>query len=334
MLSLQAALLNTNRCKILDNLPPQRPASSASPHAEIGASSVDIEFVVGPLPGEPEKEYESREVAYRGLTLPEPVRQLLASGEFEGVAGDALAACLAADRPLANELLRWCNAPLIGSEQPLQDLGQAAEQLGSGELARLAFLLYVRRLFLPDRQVDRYCRAVLWRHSLAVGGAAAMIARTCGVPSPNSAFLAGALHDIGLLASERLHGAAFANLVKHVDELSPMHEVEREQLGWDHAELGGEILRHWGLPRPIVAAARHHHAPEAAIEDRHAEAGVIACVALANHLCSRTGWSSMAVHNLQAPGGGVLQYLGVNAVRLTQIWQRLPHTLRDASSLS
>ncbi len=275
----------------------------------------------------------------RGLGVPELVRQLLAPGEPEPAGDDALRRCLTSDWSLAAPLLQWCNSPLISGPAgllvrpgPFDDLGDALEAIGRDEGARLAFLVFIRRMFLPDRQVDRYRRSVLWRHNLAVGAVAAMIARICGGLSPGDLFFAGALHDIGLLASERLHGATFRRLVADVDELSAIHEIEQERLGWDHAELGAKILQHWGAPAAAVAATQHHHAPERAIEERDAEAKSVACVALANHLCSRTGWSSLGVHNLMAPDGKVLQQLGIDAHGLTHIWQGLPQTMRDVSA--
>ena len=256
------------------------------------------------------------ELACRGWTLPDRIRELVSSGAGSG----ALAACLAADRKLASVLRRWRDSPLVRG--------------GTDEMTRLAFLAHVRRLFLPDRRVDRYHRETLWRHSVATAAVARMIATTCGGPAPGVAFLAAAVHDVGLLASERIHGASFGNLVANVDELSAMHEIERESLGWDHAQLGGEIVRHWGLPEPIVVATRYHHAPEIAVERDLPGAEVTACVALANHLCSRTGWSSMGIHNLPAPSGPVLQMLGIDAEKLTTIWSQLPPTLRDATTLT
>ena len=35
--------------------------------------------------------------------------------------------------------------------------------------------------------------------------------------------------------------------------------MERTVLGVDHAEIGGELMRHWNLPADIVAAVLQHH---------------------------------------------------------------------------
>ena len=45
-------------------------------------------------------------------------------------------------------------------------------------------------------------------------------------------------------------------------EQRPRCEIEREELGMTHAELGGHLLGRWGLPYPVIEAAANHHAPQ------------------------------------------------------------------------
>jgi putative nucleotidyltransferase with HDIG domain len=76
------------------------------------------------------------------------------------------------------------------------------------------------------------------------------------------AFAAGLLHDVGrLLLAARL-GADYGEI--HSASRStgvPIHVLERDQLGTDHAGVGGHLLAMWGLPPVVVdAVARHHDA--------------------------------------------------------------------------
>lgn len=263
--------------------------------------------------------------------MPEPARQLIASEDFFGRSTDGLARWLRSAPELAGRLLRWCNTSLLGGGAPFEDLDQAAAALEAKLLSRLAVLAHVREWYLPEARIDRFSRERLWGHSVAVAAVAQMIARTCLETDTSMVFLAGGLHDIGLCASERVHGAAFGALVADVDELSPIHEIEQERLGWDHASFGGQILRHWGLPEAIVAAARHHHDPLPAMAGPHA--ATVSCVALANHLCSRTGWSAMGVHSVPPPPGEALAPLRLTAEVLGQLWEQLPAVLRGAGEL-
>jgi putative nucleotidyltransferase with HDIG domain len=263
--------------------------------------------------------------------LPDGARRLIASGDFDGRANDTLVRWLASDPHLAERLLRWCNTPLYNLSRPYASLQQASVVMDSRDLARLAVLAFVRGLFVPDAVIEMYSRESLWRHSVAVGAVASMISRTCGRGQPSLVFVAGALHDIGLCASERLDQDSFAGVVAQIDELTPTCQAERDLLGWDHTEMGAEVLKQWGMPEEVQAVARLHHNCEQAVASRYAE--TIACVAVANYLCSRSGWSSMGSHNVAAPPEPVFRCLGIDADMLTVLWQQLYPALDSVSQL-
>jgi len=253
--------------------------------------------------------------------LPEGARRLIASGDFDGRANETLVRWLASDRELAQRLLRWCNTPLYNLSTPYETLDHAARVMEGRELARLAVLAFVRGLFLPNLQVDIYQRETLWNHSIAVGAVASMISRTCGSEDPSLVFVAGTLHDIGMCASERLDPDTFAEIVSEVDELSPFHEIEQDQLGWDHTELGAAILEQWGMPEEVQVAARLHHTPDLAMSGPYAL--TVSCIAVANYLCSRSGWAAVGTPNLAPPSQQVFEFLGIDAGLLTVLWQQL-----------
>jgi CheY-like chemotaxis protein len=78
----------------------------------------------------------------------------------------------------------------------------------------------------------------------------------------DSAYLAGWLHDVGELmllaaAPEQMRAAARDARASG----RPRHELEREQLGVTHAEVGALLLDRWDLPHAVTEAVIHHHAP-------------------------------------------------------------------------
>ena len=193
--------------------------------------------------------------------------------------------------------------------------------MDASELARLAVLACVRELFLPDVAIDQYRREALWNHSIAVGVVASMISRTSGCGDPSTVLVAGTLHDIGLCASERLAPTEFAAVIAQVDELSPIHEVEQELLGWDHAELGEAVLKQWGMPESVAMVARYHHQADDVLTGP--DGASVACVSVANYLCSRAGWTAAGRHYLSPPSQRVFALLGIDASLLTVLWQQL-----------
>lgn len=266
------------------------------------------------------------------FALPDGARRLIAAGDFNGRDNESLIRWLASDRELSRRLLRWCNTPLFNLSKPYASLEEASRVMDGRELSRLAVLAWVRGKFLPDRQVDIYRRGALWSHSMAVAAVAAMISRTCSCADASTVFVAGALHDIGLLAIERQDPDAFAAVLSEIDELSPTHEVERDVLGWDHCDLGAAVLQQWGLPEPIRLAALHHHAPEQVIG--HEQADTVACVAMANYFCSRSGWSSVEARTIVSPPQETFGQLGIDSGLLVVLWHQVPPALESIEGLS
>ena len=88
------------------------------------------------------------------------------------------------------------------------------------------------------------------------------LASLAGLEDPETAFVAGLLHDIGRLGLRT--GLRDQSLViehKAGSGRRPQLDVEREVLGYDHAYLGGGLLRVWGIPESIVQGVGFHHAP-------------------------------------------------------------------------
>ncbi len=273
-------------------------------------------------------------------------REVIRCGDFDGKGNRALADWLSDDRELCQRLLRWCNTPLYNLARPFRSLEEACGVMDGCELARLAVLASVRGHFLPDRQVDQYHRETLWSHSIAVGAAAAIISRTTGCGDPSLIFVAGSLHDIGLRASEQINPQALGAVMSLVDELSPIHEVERELLGWDHACLGEAVVRHWGLPEPVALVARYHHEPEQVLSGTWGDGAsgdgasgdgtwgdAVACVALANYRCSRAGWGTVGRQYLPTPSQPVFAHLGIDQGLLRVLWQQLYVALESVKLL-
>jgi putative nucleotidyltransferase with HDIG domain len=265
------------------------------------------------------------------LPLPDGARRLIAAGDFDGRENETLVRWLASEPQLASRLLRWCNTPLFNLSKPHKSLEDAAKIMKGSELAQLAVLAWVRGLFSPEKQIDIYSRECLWGHSMAVASVGALIARTCTSIDPSMVFVAGALHDIGMVASERLDPNSFEEVLSQIDELSPAHEVEREVLGWDHTQLGAAMLRGWGMPDEVCLAAEYHHAAHRCLESEHAE--TVCCISIANYLCSRAGWSSVGKHAIASPKERVFQHLGIDTGLLTVLWQQLYSSLDCVSRL-
>jgi HD-like signal output (HDOD) protein len=87
----------------------------------------------------------------------------------------------------------------------------------------------------------------------------------------------------------------------------PLHEVEQEILGVNHATAGAYLLGLWGLPYPIVEAVAYHHNPADIGETTFA---VASATALADSLVdSMTDPQTSTIDRAHLENLGVLESL-------------------------
>jgi putative nucleotidyltransferase with HDIG domain len=132
---------------------------------------------------------------------------------------------------------------------------------------------------------------LLWKHSTLAGPVTAALAKQSELDAdPDEAFTAGLLHDIGKNALANSHREAYEKVVARVyNEKLGFVEAERDEFGFDHAELGAHVAERWKLPSRLVTAIRNHHAPEEMVGLPPEEAELTALVAVSTACLTRNG---------------------------------------------
>jgi putative nucleotidyltransferase with HDIG domain len=165
---------------------------------------------------------------------------------------------LGRDPALVAQVLRLANAASFGHAGRVASLHDAVLKLGRQKLGMVMTATAV---------IDRFNAAAcpgfdlmaFWREAMACAMAAQALAVELGTDD-DLAFTAGLLHDLGrlVLAVHLPTIAAQALTLARLHDL-PLHVIERDLLGIDHAELGALVARHWGFPSVMVSAIAGHH---------------------------------------------------------------------------
>ncbi|HWD92411.1 MAG TPA: HDOD domain-containing protein [Verrucomicrobiae bacterium] len=180
------------------------------------------------------------------------------------VSNDDVVQVLKYDNVLTAKLLRACNSPYFGIEEPVSSVDQAVLIIGHEQILHIVLTL----AFGGTMAVPLAGYAVeaneLWRHSLTTAAAAEFIGSNVVEINidPHVAFTIGLLHDIGkLVLNQVLTPEHQARIQAGVARGLSRSEAEREVLGADHAETGGALLQAWNLPEDIIEAVANHHHP-------------------------------------------------------------------------
>ena len=196
------------------------------------------------------------------------------------------------DAALSARVLRCVNSSAYATRSKVTNLQQAVAYLGLNQVRNLAMTASVSELFKTDETIGTYRRAELWRHLVSVGICARLIAMRRKFQDFEDAFLAGLLHDIGIVLEDQHVHDVFCRMIRSLDESKTLIEAERKHLRFDHTGLGEKVAETWGFPEVVKATIRHHHA-SADYQDEGAN--IVRCVEVANLICTLKGTSSVGL---------------------------------------
>ncbi|MBN1908940.1 MAG: HDOD domain-containing protein [Pirellulales bacterium] len=196
------------------------------------------------------------------------------------------------DAALSARVLRVVNSSAFATRTQITNLQQAIAYLGLKQIRNLAMTASVSELFSKDEAIGPYRRSALWRHLVSVGICARLIAMRRKIHNFEDAFLAGLLHDIGIVLEDQHLHEPFCDVIRSLDESRSLIDIEREHLGFDHTLLAEKVAETWGFPEVIKAAIRYHHM---SVRYRGSEVPIVRCVEVANLICTLKGIPSVGL---------------------------------------
>ena len=239
-------------------------------------------------------------------------------------AGD-LAEIISQDPSLTAFLLRMVNSAFYSLPMQIDTISRAVTVVGVNQLSTLAVGTSVMSLFkdVPAEVLDV---EQFWKHSLTCGLIARRLCRITGKGDPERAFVAGLLHDIGqliLLQSEPERASAVLSHARARDVL--LYEEEKSLLGFDHATLGGMLLRKWNFPFVLVTSVLEHHHPKE--KQKEAEPGLVHC---AETIATGLGIGSSGEYFVQPPDPAIWASMELTADRMDEMIEDLDEELEES----
>ena len=198
----------------------------------------------------------------RLVSLPEVCLRVSEMLEDPNTTANDLGRVIGRDTGLTARLLKIVNSAFYGFQSRIETVSRAVTIIGMRELRGLVLAASAIEAFskVPNKVLNM---AHFWRHSVYCGVVAQLLAERCNVLHAERLFVAGLLHDIGkLIISHRLPEGAKQIMDRVAEEEILDFELEKEMFGFDHAEVGGELLLQWRMPEALFQAVRYHHNPQ------------------------------------------------------------------------
>ncbi len=163
------------------------------------------------------------------------------------------------DPSLAARTLAVANSPLFRGQSPCRTIDQALLRLGARNLRDVAIGVSAMSMFADAKGIGQRFRD----HSVGVAAIARMLADIAFPREGAALFLCGLMHDVGELLLLQTGEMTY----DEAGSIEDLHLVERARLGYDHAVLGGHVMKLWRIPDPTAKVVAWHHQPARALQE-------------------------------------------------------------------
>ena len=229
-------------------------------------------------------------------TLPEVTGKIIATVEDPKSTAGTLHKIVSHDPALVTRIMKVVNSAFYGLPGQIGSIERAIVLLGLNAIKNIAVAASLGQLFRGAKLCEGFTPKDLWTHCIAVGVTARELAKQMKLPVADEAFLAGMIHDVGMLISlqtapEQLRQVCEA--AKTSDRA--FIDLERELMGMDHQQLGTCLAEQWRFPKNCQLVAGHHHQPSALGEGNRL---LVTLVYVADTICCQSthGFNLTAMH--------------------------------------
>ncbi len=247
-------------------------------------------------------------------TLPEVTSRIISTVENPKSSAKELHKIVSHDPALVTRIVKVVNSAFYGLPGQISSIDRAIVMLGLNTVKNIAVAASLGQLFRGVKLCEGFTAKDLWTHCIAVGVAARDLARQAKLPLVDEAFLAGMIHDIGILVELQTSPEQLRAVCQHVKTTAAdFCQAERDTIGADHQNMGQALCEHWKFPTNCQLAAGHHHDPQAV---EGSEKALVSLVHIADIVCCQEGhgFNLTALHS--PIGAEVMEIVGLTESHL------------------
>jgi HD-like signal output (HDOD) protein len=242
-----------------------------------------------------------------------------------------LHAIIAHDPALVTRILKVVNSSFYGLPGQIGSIERAIVLLGLNAVKNIAVAASLGQLFRGVKLCEGFTARDLWTHCIAVATTARHLAREMKLPISDEAFLAGMIHDVGILVALQTWPQQVRQACERVRfEGIDFCQAERDAMGVDHQQLGAGLVEQWKFPRSCQLVAGYHHQPAELADNNRM---LVTLVFVADTLCcqGQCGFNLTALNQKLDHGG--LSDLKLDLSLIERTRENLPTVIETAKGL-
>ena len=264
-------------------------------------------------------------------TLPEITGKIVQTVEDPRSTAAQLHKLVAHDPALATRILKVVNSAFYGLPGQIGSVERAIVLLGLNAIKNIAVAASLGQLFRGVKLCEGFTAKDLWTHCIAVGVTARELARNMKLPIADEAFLAGLIHDTGLIVSLQVWPDKIREACEKAKKSDkPFCDIERDVVGADHQQLGQGLAEMWKFPRSCQLVAGFHHNPTL-LSDKNRM--LVTLVYVADTICchQKKGFNLTALHQ-KVEAGGAFE-MGIDPILVEVVTKRMDDIVSSATAV-
>ncbi|MBC8317793.1 MAG: HDOD domain-containing protein [Desulfobulbaceae bacterium] len=180
-----------------------------------------------------------------------------------------VAILISQDPGLTVRLLRLVNSSFFGRSAKIETVSHAVSILGTQQIHDLVLATCVSQAF-DGMSLEVMTMQRFWERSVMCGVNSQLLSSMSQPDYSERLFVCGLLHDVGhLIMYESIPEQCQQAIKESLESGMSLHKIEHNLFGFDYAQIGGAMMRHWGLPQSLWEPAQYHTDPEKAEQYLH-----------------------------------------------------------------
>ena len=164
------------------------------------------------------------------------------------------------DQVLTSRILKTANSAYYGFQKEVATLKLAVVILGFDTIKGLALSCSIIENIKLDDGLKQFDLRSFWEHSISTAVIAQAISKSLGHNVSGEAFVAGLLHDIGMLILAEEFPDLLVSVIEEIKENNTeLRLAEIKHLGCTHHEIGFWLMTKWNFPESLKNVILHHH---------------------------------------------------------------------------
>lgn len=181
-------------------------------------------------------------------SMPEVALKINQAVQDESLDFQKIADIIQTDPMISARAVQVANSAMYAGSQPVQTIKRAIQRIGLRAMRTIVMSVTLRNLYTPQTALIKKRMTSYYHHSIRVGVISHVLAKKIKGFDPEQAFLAGLIHDIGIVP-------LLIRADSH-DELKNSPEMLDKIIYSLKTKVGAMLLKQWGFESELITVAQ------------------------------------------------------------------------------